>query len=568
MTWGNPALRLLAALKTVGWCRSMRRRLSTPSGAIFGLLGLAATALWLGSVLLHGQVATSLLPVEQRAAAVAGVLLGLSVFTAVGALSHRGLYLPKDEIERLLAAPVSRADLVRYRMCANLGRSSLFALVVAAIAAPRMPVPGFAFAGTLVAVGTLPLFGQTVSILAGDAENRVGRLMRRVPIGAVQLVVGAALWGLVMAVLFGIEIDFEVRPDGTRAAVSGPWLLEHPAYEAATFVFRPWAQAITAQSAQQFLPVFGFALLFAFALFETTARLPIDFRSLSLETSADVARRLARMRSGASFLGGARRSRRLLGWHVPWIFGRGPFGAIAWMKLCGIVRRARGALLYALFVLGVAIAMTSIGQVGDLTDPLIGAVLIAALGVFYLGAGLRLDFRADLDRMEIVKAWPLPPWRVFLAIILPEVVVVAGMVDIAIGARALWTREFPPELWLVLAATPLVGLLWIALDNAVFLFAPVRFVPGQGSAMHHTGRTMVLLLVRLVLIFVLAVAGTLAVVVSTLLAQLAGLGLRTAEVIAGAALAGVLALAIGVCVGCGAIALRRFDVARERTQAG
>jgi hypothetical protein len=46
---------------------------------------------------------------------------------------------------------------------------------------------------------------------------------------------------------------------------------------------------------------------------------------------------------------------------------------------------------------------------------------------------------------------------------------------------------------------PLVVLTWVALDNAVFLFSPVRYTPGEEGALQNMGRSMLLMVLRLVL---------------------------------------------------------------------
>ena len=55
MTRGRAPLATLRRLKWRGWWRRLRRRLRTPSGAIFALLGLLMTCLWLGSLLWQTQ---------------------------------------------------------------------------------------------------------------------------------------------------------------------------------------------------------------------------------------------------------------------------------------------------------------------------------------------------------------------------------------------------------------------------------------------------------------------------------------------------------------------------------
>ena len=46
-------------------------------------------------------------------------------------------------------------------------------------------------------------------------------------------------------------------------------------------------------------------------------------------------------------------------------------------------------------------------------------------------AGLRFDFREELDRMATLRAWPLAPWRIFLFVVLPQAMLVSILVAIA-----------------------------------------------------------------------------------------------------------------------------------------
>ena len=64
-------------------------------------------------------------------------------------------------------------------------------------------------------------------------------------------------------------------------------------------------------------------------------------------------------------------------------------------------------------------------------------------------------------------------------------------------ARLAWIGAWDPRVLIVILATPPATLLWLALDNAVFLLAPVRFEPGQASAIHHAGRIMLTTLTKL-----------------------------------------------------------------------
>ncbi len=561
----HPSLILLLRLKSRGWLRSTKRRLSRPAGLLFALIGLALMGLWIGSVVYRAQSGAPFGDDQAGAEGVArGMIAFLALMVVVSSLTHRGLYLPGTEIERLLSAPLSRSDLIRYRLLANFGRSLLFALIMGLMLAPRMPVPGFAFTGGLLAMLTLPVIGQASAILLGNAENTLGRLASRLPATGLRILAGLALWAVLMFVVLGGQA---LQSTGVSAELSsetiagiGSAVLNHPLFRFLTTPSVPWARAISATAWPDFLSHFAVALLLTLVLFECTVRLPIDFRELSLATSADVAKKLSRVRSGRGAISGGRVSQRALGWKIPWIFGRGPFGAVAWLKFCAIARKSRGTLLFSVVVVGFATLLVM--QV--VRDPIGGAVFIALLCTIYLAGGLRFDFRGDLDLMETIKTWPLPPWRVFLATILPEAVLISILAAGAIVTRALVTGLLPLEVGLIVVATPIVCLLWLALDNAVFLLAPVRFVPGQGGAMQHTGRTVVLVALRLLLLGVVAALSTLAGLVARLIAG----ALEWSESWQAAATfgAGTVAclIALAVLIGLGGWALKRYDVAREQ----
>jgi hypothetical protein len=309
-------------------------------------------------------------------------------------------------------------------------------------------------------------------------------------------------------------------------------------------------------------------LAIGLALYELTARLPVDFRELSLQTSEEIARRLRSLRRGGRFSGG-KISDAAAGRRVPWLFGSGPFGAVAWIKTAAMLRKARGTLLVSLFVVGFVTVMLSFAM-GEVTDTdkkaaIAAPVMIAVLGMWYLSGALRFDFRAELDRMEAIKSWPLGPARLFLAALLPQTALIWIVLSIAIIARALLLHLFHPAILLTIGVLPFVTLAWLAVDNAVFLLAPIRIVPGQEGTLHYTGRALVMLCVRVVLF----VAGG---VVVGLPAAAAGwlcvnvLGFDVESTLAVATVVGVLMLVAvdAVLVLFGGRMLRRFDVARDR----
>ena len=561
----NSALRLLVRLKLRAALRAQRRRMKTPRGMIVSIVGGLALGVWIFG-LAAGQFfddlnggRSSLAPEPEAAFAMAGLLCAfLLLLTVVGALAHRGLYLPREEIERLFSAPVSRQQLVRYRLTVNIGRSALAGLLVGWFAGRHAPEPLFGFLTAFVGMATLPVVGQAASILGGFLQRRWAQVFSAPRLVLVLVFAGGFAW-ISTRGSFG---DADWRESGLTAA------LEHPTVQAVAAVFSPWARAASATEWSAFLPWWGLSIALLLALFELTARLPVDFRELSLETSANVADRLQRMRRGGGLAAGAKASARSAGWRVPWLFGDGPAGAVAWRKTSGMVRKARGTLLVSGVVVAFLVWLASLISRGEELGPaqtLGSATLVGALGTAYLCGGLRFDFRDDLDRMEDILAWPLSAARLFLAMLLPEVVLVSGLLVVGILVQAILAGHELEYLLPVVVALPWVVLAWVAIDNAVFLFAPVRLVPGQEGALHNAGRAIVLLFVRVLILTATGLGVSLAAWPTWWVAR-EHLDVTRPNALLAAAGAGLLVL-IGLDVALvriGGAVLRRFDPSRDR----
>lgn len=569
---GHPALRLLFWLKLRGGLRLQVRKLRRPSSWIFLIVGALLVFGWFGVMAFNrGGSAQLNASGEVLRFGVDVGLVVLVVLTLVGAFQYRGLYLPREEIELAFSAPLERAQLVRYRLGTNLFRSLFAALLFGFLTARRMPQSGFAFLGTFLVMMTVPIFGQMVALFLGEGENRLGKLARKAPLKLVSIVLGACVGFGVLGLMVsdaGEVSEMIGSEHGPIARLANqPWL------RAVLMPVAPWGNAITAGGWAEFLPWFALCLGIWILLYEVTVRTKIDYRELSLATSAEVAKRLSTARRGGWAANKSRMMEATRTGGAPWFFGRGGFGAIAWLETTSMLRRARGTLLLSGLLLTLLVFLTrNMGEIGE-KDPelaakqsvLAGTIVISLLGTAYLCAGLKFDFRGRLEQMDLVKAWPVAPWRIFLATILPEVLLVSGFLVLAILGRAAWKGVFHPVLVAAVLFQPLVVLTWVALDNAVFLHSPVRYVPGQESALQNMGRSILLMLLRgVVLLVATAVALAPAVGVGFLLHLALDASQETAiAVAAGVGWLGLLAVDTGLVLLGGRI-LGRFDVARDR----
>lgn len=571
----HPALARLLWLKARGGVRRQLARARTPKGALLLVLGGAVLALAFGSIALgsFGSRAAQLGPQELAALLRVG-LLALSVMTLAGALAARGLHIPREEIDVLFSAPLAREDLVRYRMVVNGLRSLPGALVLALVLAPRAPNAWCAACGVVLGMQGLGMLGQLASLELGTLEQRALKRFSGWP--ALIVWVGAlALFAFVVSATFAGSATWFERP-GLPEGLDSPSrmlvesgaarLADHPFVRTLALPAEPVVRLASAPTFARALPWLLLALAELALAFELIARRRIDFRELSLETASKVAERIRRVgRTGggasaaaASARGGLRR--------MPWLAGRGPLGAIVWRKCIGIARKARGTLLVGLGVLAVSIFISSVAVRGRGLDAQIGrACALGMLGTFYLASALRFDFREDLDQMEAIKSWPLAAWRIFVATLLPEIALVSALLALAMLGRQAYSSDALLAIAPVVLGLPLFVGTWVALDNALFLLTPVRFVPGQSGNLQHAGVMLLQLFLRA------AVLGALLLLVGLPVAAVwvAGsvlLSLPTALVAGLAAALGALVWS-GVLVGLcwyGGRLLARFDVASER----
>lgn len=565
----HPALRLLAKRKFLGALRKQLRRVKTVKGALFAGTGLLVFAVWIVSILLPQFAADASrgrgydLVLTTDVAQVG--IFAMALFAVLGSLGHRGLFLPKEEIELLFSAPVSRKDVIRYRLLTNVGRSIFGACIVGLFALRRAPDPLYAFVGTFLAVQTLPLLSQGASLVLGGAENRARSSLPRRVAQTAGLVGVFVYVGILILLSTNAAVDVTKWMESTDAGRLVDEVLRHPVLWWASSPFRPWASMITATKATAFFPWFAASAAAWMLLFEIVSRIPVDYRELSLQTSSDVAKRIQRMRrAGGASMGDV--SKRAAGWKVPRLFGRGRFGAIAWLKTASIVRKARGAVVVSLIIvalLTIGASVLGLSRSGAEAEPMI-SIGVVFVGCLYLCSGLRFDFREDLDRMEFIKTCPLRPWVIFLANVTPQVVLVSVLIATALLVKNWIAGRFHPANWVLLPCIPLLTLTWVSIDNVVFLAAPVRYVPGQDTVLQNAGRTVVLMFLRLGI--VLAVGLTIAVPVGLAAGAAAAFPTFSPLFLTVGGVLGFVVWAVdaSILVAAGAWQIRRFDVARDR----
>src|SRR5438552_1032240 len=114
----NRALWLLMGLQLRGRCRSLLRVLSTPKGAVLGLVGALVCGIWLWAVIAAPREASAIDPDTLRANAPA-FILGYCVLIVVTSRGEWGFHFSPAEVEFLFTGPFTRRQLLIYKILSN-----------------------------------------------------------------------------------------------------------------------------------------------------------------------------------------------------------------------------------------------------------------------------------------------------------------------------------------------------------------------------------------------------------------------------------------------------------------
>ncbi|MCH2105948.1 MAG: putative ABC exporter domain-containing protein [Planctomycetes bacterium] len=562
----------LARLHWRAGFRKQFRRMRSPSGCLFGLLGFLLITGWLGLMVFGpgrgggmdwGDGGQS---EEVRMLLVQAFLAAFGFLSLMGAFNAKGLYLPKSELHALLSAPISTSDLVRYRLFVDGGKTALSGVIFVALFWNRLPSPGYGVFGILLALFAITILARMFSLALGNTNLWIGRFFVGRALGRVGFSVGMVIWAAMIGLLVMADTPGEIFGDDWSMDELFQAASESPAVIALLAPLRPFAELVVAETTGQFLTWLAVNVGVLVLLFELCARSAGEIREATLTTSEALAKRIGAMRKGHTGLAAMGRAERKAGARVrrlPRLFGYGRLGTIAWAQLLGITRFSLATTLIGFIVVGLAVVM-SLEIDGDAKEQvMMSSLMITGLGTMYLAATMRFDFRSSLSRMESIKSWPIPSARLFFATVLPQVLLVTALLVVGVLTRTLAKGVFHPALVPCLLLIPAFVYAWVSLDNAVFLLFPVKFVPGQDGAVHHIGRSLLLLVLRL---FLLSVAGgVLALIIFAMYGVTEALEMDSGVIesaVPWILFAGILFA--GWCFTlAGGAALRRFDVSRQ-----
>lgn len=486
---------------------------------------------------------------------VAVFLFGTSLLGWIWPRSKPALPFTLAEVQHLFPAPISRRDLVRYRVLRSQAGTLFAGAIMAIVFRPGSGVEGLTvFLGISLLMATLNLhmIGINLTRARGGARYRIALAVA----GAAVAVIGGTLlsqWEELAAAMTGGGLARELERMGTTGVVG---IILWP--------FRAVARVPLAQSIAGFLMALPAAIVILVLNYHWVLRTDTPFE----EASAELSEKIDKIRrGGVRALRQPRASKR-----TP--FALAPHGrpevAILWKNLISMGRVFSWVMLLRILPILVFGALVLSRGRGDTADGLAVACVFVAAFTLLLGPQMaRSDLRQDLTALATLKTWPIRGAALVRGEILAPASVLTAIVFLALITAAVLATNAPfadvATRWSLLLAALLVapGILLTQLlaQNGLAVTFPSWIAIGTNNRAGGVDvigqRMLVMIAVALALIVSLIPAAIVAAIGAGIVYLLTG----TVSVVLAGALAGaaLLAEAFAGSEAIGAI-LERSDI--------
>ncbi len=551
------ALWLLLWLRFRAWLRRLARSAATPRGALFLAAGLLFFGLVIGPNIVIRLVqpdglATRLTYAEHTRRVGPLMLLAYCALTVLFASAEQGISFTPAEVQFLFSGPFSRRQALAYKVAGSALLCCAYALFLTGFFFAYAARPLAAYPGLVLTLWFIQFFSLAVWLIINVIGARAVTRLRRV---VVIVLLGLAAWGVA-------RVGGDVLARGQGEMLDR--LEENAVLQAVLTPMRWFVETFTAERLwPDFVVGAGRCLAVDVGLLVLLFVLDAQYFEAAAAAGERAYARLQRVRSGGAVAGHVTTGRPRFS--LPSLPRWGGIGPLAWRQLTTAARSLRPVviflIIFAVMVGGSRLAVSAV-DAGDVPS---GGLFIgsAVLGmtVAMLTPLLTFDFRGDIDRMEVLKALPLPAWRVALGQLLaPTLILSAVQLTVTALVQLLWGQAEVLLAVVAVFALPF-NFLSFGLENLMFLWFPARPAPSAPGDFQMMGRQTLMMAVKLLALAVVLVPAAVAgVVAGALAAALLDLdpvppGLAVGCLVMTGLAAGVVPLV--------AQAFRRFDVARD-----
>ena len=480
------------------------------------------------------------------------------------------LAFTETEVAFLFPAPITRRQLVQYKLLRSQASILLSAFFFSLIWGRRLPGGHIwiSVLGWWIVLSTINLHRLAISFA------RTMLFERGLTDWRWRVIILAAVAALVGYAIKSSEADWANLPPWQDSL--WPWLgavLSAGVTPHLLYPFRLVVMPLLAPDAAAFLHALGPALGIMIVHYFIILRADVAFEEASVAYSQKIAARLANFQEQRSGRIKPKKARR-----AP--FPLAPTGlasvAFLWKNLilAGNIFTLRTFLLLAWFVfLGVSIIGSGHGHADGAEFAGILCVMLFMMSLLAGQTLLRADFRADLNLVDQLKLYPLPGWQVVLGELLAPVVILAAAQWLLILAAALLLAPADGSVPLSLRVTlalgaailaPVIDLVMLIIPNAFALLLPswVRFDQNAPRGFENIGQRLILVFGQMFAMFFALVPAGLVFWLTFAIAGLV-LGATLALPLAALAAATVLGAEGGCAIYFLGAAFESFDLTAE-----
>ncbi len=577
----HKSLWLLLRMRLKGWLRAQFSGKSIPR-LISAIIGAILFAGWIINYLvwstLSGRRGATHISTPEDVINIATLAMGgITAVTLIFGGGTKLMTFRPAELDLVVPGPYSPRTLINYKLL-TIFASGIFSGIFYALIFAR-------HTGHFVAAFFAGVLATLFSTLAGIALGLVGELagyhkiiVLSIARGVIMLAVAWVIYQFVLAARAAKDAaqaasaaagtDAALRLQavqdaiGIRARVSG--VMSDPLVAIVTAPFKPFAHLFAATTP---LAALGWGVLCAamtFGLWLAIVRMHRAWQEVAVRVSDESARAAEKLVKGTRTRGSFSKRFAALAPELHWM---GPTRAVARRHLMASMPMVIAMPLIGLLtpiIMYLVVAVSDDAQ--NAKDVASGVGAIAGFGllpaaVLISPAMLRMDFRADLDHIETLKTLPFSPIRLVSAQLFTPLVVASLMAlglaasAIVVGQGSLLKSIDGSVIALTLAAIPLLILIVLCIDNALFLLLPERPMQTKGVNVAMTGRRVLTTAAR-ILTFGLTLAP------AALLGWLAYLITSSTTI---AAMVALLVIAAASILGIFLVAntFERFDVSRD-----
>jgi hypothetical protein len=483
----DSALLFLLKLRCKAGIRQVWRNIKSPKKLVIYLAIVLWFCMAFGPSILWGVQKKPSDPETVRLV-VTGAMFLFVLMQFVFSAGDRAVNFKPSEIDFLFTAPISRRQLVLYKIIFSLVTALFPALIFTLVLRPH--------ATMWMAAALGAVFGQMFLQLVAIAFALFRQSL------ALQMYYRTRRYLLIALVLLLFIALKSMMPQEWRIPTFDEFqtLMDSTVLQIVFFPFSVIARIITATNWVSVLYWLPLAVLMNVVMILVVLSMDKNFVELSWQVSHKLSSRIKRAQSSGAFISSALKgdikSRVPM---FPWLGGAGPLLWRQVLQLCRVSKSVFIIHLVAPVGAGGALAYFSSNQ--HAVFILIG---VLAYCTFLFSFHMRYDFRVDLDHIPLFKMLPLPSYGIVLSeLAIPIFLLSATQILALLSFGLVGQKQWPLLCAAMLFALP-VNTMLLAVHNVAFLLFPMRIGPNTAGDMQNFGRGLAMFFFVTLLILVCA----------------------------------------------------------------